>query len=78
MTEDSGIQDKGTATADEAARAPSGPAAGGEGGTSVLDQDEIDTLLGVGGGDETRALSGIESILNSALVSYERLPIAKE
>ena len=42
----------------------------------VLNQDEIDSLLGFdsdsgGGGDR----SGIQAILNSALVSYERLPM---
>ncbi|MFD2235351.1 flagellar motor switch protein FliM [Phaeospirillum tilakii] len=42
----------------------------------VLNQDEIDSLLGfdedgAGAGDK----SGIQAILNSALVSYERLPM---
>ncbi len=46
------------------------------GSTRVLDQNEIDSLLGVDGsalddGDK----SGIQAILNSALVSYERLPM---
>ena len=43
--------------------------------TRVLDQDEIDSLLGfdgAGGGEEQ---SGIRAIVNSALVSYERLPM---
>src|SRR5258708_6594017 len=50
---------------------------GGDGGpTRVLDQDAIDSLLGFddgggGGGDG----SGIAAIVNSALVSYERLPM---
>ena len=44
--------------------------------TRVLNQDEIDSLLGFDdehdeGGDRT----GIQAILNSALVSYERLPM---
>lgn len=44
--------------------------------TRVLNQDEIDSLLGFddaehGDGDR----SGIQAILNSALVSYERLPM---
>jgi len=42
----------------------------------VLNQDEIDSLLGFdesqGGGSDN---SGIQAILNSALVSYERLPM---
>src|SRR5579859_7388864 len=52
---------------------------GGGGGASarVLNQDEIDSLLGfddgAGMGDGDR--SGIQAILNSALVSYERLPM---
>ncbi|OAN46231.1 flagellar motor switch protein FliM [Magnetospirillum moscoviense] len=57
-------------------------AGGGGGGdapkdtTRVLNQDEIDSLLGFdddqGHGDDK---SGIQAILNSALVSYERLPM---
>jgi len=42
----------------------------------VLNQDEIDSLLGfnpnAGGGVE---LSGVQALINSALVSYERLPM---
>lgn len=49
-----------------------------EGGTSerVLNQDEIDSLLGfdaAGGDNQDR--TGIQAIVNSALVSYERLPL---
>jgi flagellar motor switch protein FliM len=44
--------------------------------TRVLNQDEIDSLLGFDNeleeGDEK---SGIQAVLNSALVSYERLPM---
>lgn len=42
----------------------------------VLNQDEIDSLLGfdMGGGDDGER-SGIRAIINSALVSYERLPM---
>jgi flagellar motor switch protein FliM len=46
------------------------------GNARVLNQDEIDSLLGfdesTGGDTET---SGIQAIVNSALVSYERLPM---
>jgi flagellar motor switch protein FliM len=56
-----------------------GDAAGGGGGDAtarVLNQDEIDSLLGFdaggAGGDGT---SGMQAIINSALVSYERLPM---
>ncbi|HER26283.1 MAG TPA: flagellar motor switch protein FliM [Rhodospirillales bacterium] len=60
-------------------------AAGGGGGgdvggagqsTRVLNQDEIDSLLGFEEDMEDGAeTSGIQAILNSALVSYERLPM---
>jgi flagellar motor switch protein FliM len=52
-------------------------AMGGATSARVLNQDEIDSLLGFddagAGGDGDR--SGIQAILNSALVSYERLPM---
>jgi len=55
--------------------------ADGEGRTSalserVLNQDEIDSLLGfdLGEGDDGER-TGIRAIINSALVSYERLPM---
>src|SRR5690606_27836867 len=41
----------------------------------VLDQDEIDSLLGFDGEDEESARTGIHAIINSSLVSYERLPM---
>jgi len=43
------------------------------GSTSVLDQAEIDSLLG--GHDGLDERSGIAAIVDSALVSYERLPM---
>jgi len=44
--------------------------------TRVLDQEEIDSLLGLAGGvDGDDDKSGIQAIVNSALVSYERLPM---
>jgi flagellar motor switch protein FliM len=53
-----------------------GGGAGEGGATRVLNQDEIDSLLGF---DETAAggeeQTGIQAVLNSALVSYERLPM---
>ena len=50
---------------------------GGEvGSTRVLNQDEIDSLLGFDdGGAGMGDGSGIAAIVNSALVSYERLPM---
>ena len=44
--------------------------------TRVLNQDEIDSLLGFDDDhDEVGEKSGIQAIINSALVSYERLPM---
>jgi flagellar motor switch protein FliM len=46
------------------------------GAERILNQDEIDSLLGFDMGDESAAeRSGIRAIINSALVSYERLPM---
>lgn len=64
---------------DEALAAAWGAAAG-DGGIAeparVLNQAEIDSLLGVDGGDSGGAdASGIERIISSGLVSYERLPM---
>ena len=42
----------------------------------ILNQDEIDSLLGFGPGEEEASgSSGVRAIINSALVSYERLPM---
>jgi flagellar motor switch protein FliM len=42
----------------------------------VLNQDEIDSLLGFDvGADQAQDKSGVRAIINSALVSYERLPM---
>ncbi|TAH37573.1 MAG: flagellar motor switch protein FliM [Alphaproteobacteria bacterium] len=42
----------------------------------VLNQDEIDSLLGFDeAGSEAAAASGIQAIVNSGMVSYERLPM---
>jgi flagellar motor switch protein FliM len=50
---------------------------GGDGGsTRILNQDEIDSLLGFDASVEDDAdKAGIRAIINSALVSYERLPM---
>src|SRR5499427_14436 len=46
------------------------------GGDRALDQDEIDSLLGFDlAQDDTAERTGIRAIINSALVSYERLPM---
>jgi len=48
----------------------SGPAPG-----RVLDQNEIDSLLGFDGDADSGEMTGIHALINSALVSYERLPM---
>jgi flagellar motor switch protein FliM len=51
-------------------------AAVGPTGTRVLDQDEIDSLLGFGDSDGPGGdVPGIQEMLDSSLVSYERLPM---
>ncbi|PHS78745.1 MAG: flagellar motor switch protein FliM [Rhodospirillaceae bacterium] len=67
--------------AEWAAMLDSGSGDSGSGGsaresTRVLNQDEIDSLLGFDEDEnEGEQASGIQAILNSALVSYERLPM---
>lgn len=42
----------------------------------ILNQDEIDSLLGFGlGDDDASGKTGVRAIINSTLVSYERLPM---
>jgi len=41
----------------------------------VLDQDEIDSLLGFDDEEEDGSTHGIQALINSSLVSYERLPM---
>ncbi|MCC9624114.1 flagellar motor switch protein FliM [Thalassospira sp. MA62] len=48
---------------------PSGPSA------RVLNQDEIDSLLGFDDGSGSGDQSGIQAIINSSMVAYERLPM---
>src|SRR5579859_1066889 len=64
---------------EEAAQAAAFEAAagGGEGGAErVLNQEEIDSLLGFDvNSDQVQDKSGVRAIINSALVSYERLPM---
>lgn len=61
---------------DDDAGGDDGSMGAGGGSERVLNQDEIDSLLGFevdDGGDSER--TGIRAIINSALVSYERLPM---
>jgi flagellar motor switch protein FliM len=47
-----------------------------EGGTDrLMSQDEIDTMLGFSAGDDKDARNGIQAIVDSGSVSYERLPM---
>jgi flagellar motor switch protein FliM len=49
---------------------------GAGGSTRILNQDEIDSLLGFDASvEEESDRAGIRAIINSALVSYERLPM---
>src|SRR5215475_5772449 len=71
MAEESDI-----AESSERAEVLAPPALSGGGGERVLNQDEIDSLLGFDiHGDEIQERNGVRAIINSALVSYERLPM---
>jgi len=50
-------------------------AAEAETDTRILNQDEIDSLLGFDDGDDEANSSGVMALINSALVNYERLPM---
>lgn len=75
--EDMTDEERAAAAAAEWAAMLEGDNGDGEGGPDrVLNQDEIDSLLGfdasVGSNVE---LTGVQALINSALVSYERLPM---
>jgi flagellar motor switch protein FliM len=79
MAEPKNMSDEEKMAAEWASMESGGDAGGagaGDGTARVLNQDEIDSLLGfdgaAAGGDGT---SGMQAIINSALVSYERLPM---
>jgi flagellar motor switch protein FliM len=72
----SGLSEEEKMAAEWAAMAEGDGGFGGTGSTRVLNQDEIDSLLGFdsgAGGDDSN--SGIMALVNSALVNYERLPM---
>lgn len=78
LSEEERMAAEWAAMADEGAGDAFGDMGGGGGGgaTRVLNQDEIDSLLGFdkdgsGDGDNT----GVMALVNSALVNYERLPM---
>jgi len=68
--------DEGGGDDDPMAAAMGGDGDGDDAAARVLNQDEIDSLLGfddaAGGGENE---SGIQAIVNSGMVSYERLPM---
>ena len=47
----------------------------GETDARILNQDEIDSLLGFDDADDGSQTSGVMALINSALVNYERLPM---
>ena len=64
------------ALAQEWATAGDGAADGDGAGERVLDQNEIDSLLGVNTDrDDESQNTGVMALLNSAMVNYERLPM---
>lgn len=61
---------------DWAAMLQAAESGGGDGIDRVLNQDEIDNLLGFDAAASSNVeLSGVQALINSALVSYERLPM---
>ncbi len=83
--EDEGEADPGEALAadwaeamtkdDLAGAAPEPASPPPEAGGRVLSQDEIDSLLGLDGGTQETARSGIDALINSNDITYERLPM---
>lgn len=63
---DAGVDDFNTANPDMD---------GGETDTRILNQDEIDSLLGFDDDGDGAQASGVMALINSALVNYERLPM---
>lgn len=78
MAGDEGGAKESATSAAPADAVPEFDAGGGEseGAARILNQDEIDSLLGFDedstGGEET---SGVMALINSAMVNYERLPM---
>lgn len=77
MTDEDGGDGGNDVAAEWAAMADGDVGEGGEDGAArVLNQDEIDSLLGFReGGEDGAEKSGIEAIIDSGMVSYERLPM---
>jgi len=61
---------------DEVPAADAGGGMGAEpGGTRILNQAEIDSLLGFDSDEGAEETSGVMALINAALVNYERLPM---
>lgn len=60
---------------DPAVQDPALAAEGGEEAARILNQDEIDSLLGFDAENSKKQSSGIMILANNALVNYERLPM---
>ena len=74
MSDDTVQTEEKPAAAPDAAAMEAAPSGGGA--ERILNQEEIDSLLGFDvGGDQMQDKSGVRAIINSALVSYERLPM---
>ena len=75
MDEDGDINSAAAET-DPAGWDEAAPGEGASGPERILNQDEIDSLLGFDlTDDDAGERTGIRAIINSALVSYERLPM---
>jgi flagellar motor switch protein FliM len=66
------MAERWAAMVEDGERAPEPIKAGGE---RVLSQEEIDNLLGFSASEHLDDKSGIRAIIDSAMVSYERLPM---
>ena len=79
MAEPKNMSDEEKMAAEWASMESGGDAGGagaGDGTARVLNQDEIDSLLGFSMDEENAPKkSGVRALINSALVSYERLPM---
>lgn len=79
MAEEEKIQSSGTSQTDTLNRnnTNSAPASSETGDSKILNQEEIDSLLGFTNDEsDYRSLkTGVRAILNSSMVSYERLPM---
>lgn len=74
MTTDTAIKEKEQTDLAAIEEAGGAGAPGEDGGTRILNQDEIDSLLGF---DDENSIetSGVMALINSAMVNYERLPM---